>query len=505
MSLSFEDLLLADAFAERRAEQSRKKLEPYYKDPVAFAHDLIAWPNEGGPTDYQDAILATLPERRKVCVRSCHGAAKTCTEAIAILWFSLTRDAAGVDWKVPTTAGAWRQLEKYLWPEVHKWARSLIWHKLGREPFNRSELQVHGLRLRHGRAFAVASDDPAYIEGAHADSIFYVFDESKSIQPSIFDAAEGAFSGGVGTEAFALATSTPGEPSGRFYDIQAGKPGFEDWYPMHVTLDQAIAAGRVSREWADQRARQWGRESSLYSNRVLGEFHGADEDGLIPLSWVELAVERWRANHDPTTTIDRLGVDVARSGSNQTCIAPRAGQRIVELRYSSHEDTMTTAGRVGGILSANPGAIAVVDTDGVGAGVTDRLREMGHETIAFHGGEKTRKQDKSGELSFLNTRAAAWWALREALDPAGEGAVELPDDPTLLGDLTTPHWDVDSNSRIRIEGKDDIQKRLGRSPDAGDAVVMAFWQPDKPRRRRRMVAAGRLGPAPEQAFSTRWI
>lgn len=481
MSLAFDDLLLVEALAERRAQEERTRLQRYFDDPVAFVHDCIVWPDGGGPVEYQDAVLAALHEHKKVAVRACHGAAKTCTNALAILWFALTRDAAGVDWKVPTTAGAWRQLEKYLWPEIHKWAHHLRWDKLGRAPFGRGELQKQNLHLRHGSAFAVASDDPAYIEGAHADSILYVFDESKSILAATFDAAEGAFSGGDATEAFALASSTPGEPSGRFYDIHTHKPGLEDWHSVHIMLEQAIAAGRVSKEWADQRARQWGPSSALYANRVLGEFHSADEDGVIPLSWVEAAVERWRANEEPSVPIDRLGVDVARSGADQTCIAIRAGQRIVELRFTSHEDTMETAGRVNGLLSAHPCAVAVIDTDGVGAGVYDRLHESTSALVAFHGGAKTRNRDKSRELGFLNVRAAAWWRLRETLDPANGSTVELPDDPVLLGDLTAPHWKIGSNSRIQIESKDDIRKRLGRSTDAGDAVVMAFWTEHKHR------------------------
>jgi hypothetical protein len=61
-------------------------------------------------------------------------------------------------------------------------------------------------------------------------------------------------------------------------------PGLEDWHVRHVTLEEAVAAGRISPDWAEQRARQWGRDSALYANRVLGEFHASDEDSVIPLA-----------------------------------------------------------------------------------------------------------------------------------------------------------------------------------------------------------------------------
>ena len=140
---------------------------------------------------------------------------------------------------------------------------------------------------------------------------------------------------------------------------------------------------------------------------------------------------------------------------------------------------MSTAGRVKGILDANPGAVAVVDTDGVGAGVTDRLREQGRRVEAFHAGGGRRRRDRSGELGFVNVRAGAWWQLREMLE-GPDSDVELPDDPVLLGDLTAPHWWVTSEGKIQLESKAQLKSRLGRSTDAADAVVMAFFRTGAP-------------------------
>jgi hypothetical protein len=211
----------------------------------------------------------------------------------------------------------------------------------------RTELLSLNLKLRHGAAFAVASDQPSLIEGVHADSVLYVFDESKSISADLFDAAEGAFSAARADglpEAFAIAQSTPGEPAGRFYEIHKRQPGLEDWWVRHVTLDEAIAAGRVAADWAARRARQWGPGSALYHNRVLGDFASSDEDGVIPLAWVEAAVDRWRAWDEhgrPDGGSPRVvGVDVARSGADQTVLALRAGWVVEELRHTHREDTM---------------------------------------------------------------------------------------------------------------------------------------------------------------------
>lgn len=424
----------------------------------------------------------------------------TMGEALAVLWFAITRDAAGRDWKCPVTAGSWSQLRLYMWPEIHKWARKLRWEKLHREPFNAREILTTQISLNFGQAFAVASAIPAYIEGVHADSVLYIFDESKSIPVATWDAAEGAFTGAAGTEAMALACSTPGEPLGRFYDIQSRKTGYEDWYPVHIGLQRALDAGRVSPAWAEQRKLQFGENSALYANRVLGNFHTADEDALIPLAWIEAAIERWKATQIrmveeglPMQPLSRVGVDVAAEGEDATVISLVHANRVDEVRIHHGLPITETSGKVLGILQGSLTAEAVIDCDGLGVGVKHTLAEegMADRLISFHAQTPTDRKDRSGELGFDGAKAEAWWMLREALDPEYGPVLELPENPTLMGDLSAPHWTTNKKAQIVIEKKVDVKKRLGRSPDAGDSVVMALWIGTRPRRKRRMVAAGR--------------
>ena len=452
----------------------------YRADPVAFVHDAFNWRENEKPTAYQDEILAVLPTEKRVTVRGPHGLGKTSLAAWFILWFALTRD--GEDWKCPTTASSWRQLSKFLWPEVAKWSRRLRWDLIGRQMFDkRTELQNLNLKLSTGEAFAVASDNHELIEGAHADSLLYIFDESKAIKPEVFDAGEGAFSGGDATEAFALSISTPGEPQGRFYDIHSRKPGYEDWWVKHVTLEEAISAGRISQEWAEQRKKQWGEKSAVFQNRCLGEFCASDEDSIIPLAWIELANERWADWNESKewAPFTGVGVDVSRSqNGDKTCLALRHEKVITELRRSTEVDVMNITGKVAGILRSRGGQ-AVVDVIGIGAGVVDRLREQKLKVVAFNASESTSAKDRSGELEFLNLRAAAWWNMRELLDPANHEDIALPPDDELIGDLTAPHWKVTSGGKIQVESKDEIRKRLGRSTDTGDPVVMIFNKEEK--------------------------
>jgi hypothetical protein len=340
------------------------------------------------------------------------------------------------------------------------------------------------LKLAEGAASAVASSKPELIEGAHADSLLYLIDEAKIVMDGVWDAIEGAFSGGRTEgypEAFALAISTPGAPVGRFYDIHKRGPGLEDWWTRHVTLDEAIAAGRISKQWAEQRKKQWGKDSALYANRVLGEFHASDEDSVIPLAWVEAAIERWHAwdqdGRPPVEGRQFIGVDVARGGSDSTVLAHRTGPLVASLEVHDREDTMQTTARVQGAVNTRKGAVPAVDSIGVGGGVVDRLRELHIPVLPYTGAAKTKHRTRDGSFGFVNVRSAAYWHARELLDPAFDAEVILPDDDLLVSDLTAPTWDTTTGlpPKIQVEKKEDLVKRLGRSPDRGDAVVMALW------------------------------
>jgi hypothetical protein len=453
-------------------------------DPVRWAEDCLDFGPGGGLADYQRDVLAAIPARRRVAVRAPHGAGKTGLAAQALLWFATTREAAGIDWKVITTASAWRQLTIYLWPEVHKWVHRIRWDVVGLPPFDsRRQLLEQQLKLSHGLAAAVASDQPSSIEGAHADSILYIFDEAKAIPAATFDAAEGAFAGGKQAglpEAFALAISTPGAPLGRFYDIHRRGPGLDDWWARHITLAEAVAAGRVDAGWAAQRALLWGFESGMYANRVLGEFHAGAEDAVIPLAWLEAATDRWHvwadAGRPGLEEPHLVGVDVARGGGDETVLAFRRGPCVTHLESHHAEDTMRTTARVQAALLSGSSR-AVVDSIGVGAGVVDRLRELRENVVAYTGSAKSSARTRDRTHGFVNTRSAAWWRLRELSDPAFGPEVMLPPDEVLLSDLSAPSWGEVTGvpPRIAVEPKERVVARLGRSPDRGDAVVMAFW------------------------------
>jgi hypothetical protein len=282
-------------------------------------------------------------------------------------------------------------------------------------------------------------------------------------------------------EAKALCISTPGEPSGQFYDIHSKKVGYEDWLVRHVKVEEAIAAGRISAKWVRQRAKQWGVDSSIFQNRVLGEFADMTEEGVIPLSWIRLAHKRWSNWYAKGGgSIIRggkqtIGVDVARSGEAKTVLALRNALIISGIHVYSKLPLTSIAGH---IQALSKGRYIHIETDGgLGAGVYDILKEDGVpllRPITVNG--TTHMRDKSNELGFENVRAAMWWNMRELLDPINGEEVMLPPIDLLTSDLSTPRWEMKRNAIVKLESKVNIELRIGRSTDYGDAVCLAFWK-----------------------------
>ena len=123
-------------------------------------------------------------------------------------------------------------------------------------------------------------------------------------------------------------------------------------------------------------------------------------------------------------------------------------------------------------------ATVVLDLGGGYGGPTyEHLKANSIEVVGYRGAEKTNKRSANGKHKFTNKRSAALWLFREALDPGQPGGspIALPDDSVLVADLTAPTFEPTPNG-IKVETKEDVCARLGRSTDRGDAVIMAWFE-----------------------------
>ena len=329
-------------------------------------------------------------------------------------------------------------------------------------------------------------------EGIHAPHLLMIFDEAPGVARDIWEAAEGSLSG---EHTRMLAIGNPTEPSGPFFDAFAS----ESWHTIHVSClehpnvvkDEQIVAGGVTREWVEDRKRAWGDGSPLYHARVLGEFPQSGDDSLVPLAWLNAAGMGCApagggdggAVPDKGGDAPRLGVDVARYGADETVLVARTGPRVDEIVAMRGADLMQVAGRVQAFAKAKgiDAKNVFVDEIGIGSGVVDRLHEQKFRVtpVNFGAGADDREH-------YANVRAECYWRLREALEPR-EGRTEpclaLPDAGvwrSVRGQLTAIRYTFTSKGQIKIEEKDAIRKRTGRSPDHADALALTYATVPRP-------------------------
>ncbi len=212
-----------------------------------------------------------------------------------------------------------------------------------------------------------------------------------------------------------------------------------------------------------------------------GDFLAARQDDewqILPAAWVEAAMRRWRPAPPESAPMCAIGVDVARGGADQTVLAIRHDNWFAPLVVKPGAETPLGTDVAGLVVACRrDSALPVIDMGGgYGGAVIEHLAGANAiQCIGFVPAGASTARTADGQLRFANKRAEAWWKFREALDPSGADAVEmqLPNDPILLRDLTAPTFRVGPRG-IQVEAKDEIKARLGRSPDRGDAVVLAW-------------------------------
>lgn len=255
------------------------------------------------------------------------------------------------------------------------------------------------------------------------------------------------------------------------YKGETIKPRSRTFIPARVTDNPYLMATDYTSQL--QNMPEPLRSQLLYGDHSIGLMDAAFQ--VIPTSWVRAAQQRW---HDGRVSdeVTAIGTDVAQGGSDLTTFAPRYGDWVDRLEQIPGEqvpDAQINATHVTRVLTN--GGYAVIDIDGIGASTYFLLKPSAkHRVRPFAGSAPTTWRDRARLMFFRNTRAAAYWNLREMLDPSSSRQIALPPGQRLLADLTAPRW-FKAGDKVQLEKKEDIHKRLGRSPDEGDAVVMAFW------------------------------
>ena len=197
-------------------------------------------------------------------------------------------------------------------------------------------------------------------------------------------------------------------------------------------------------------------------------FQTSGEDSLIKPEDVT-AARKFKAPKQKQANL--VGVDPARFGKDRTSICWRNGRDAYEINYHSKKDTMEVAGICAKILKDECIDRMFIDIGGLGAGVVDRLHELGYYTVVtgVNFGERAIKSER-----YVNKRAEMWGEMGNWLK---EGHCSIPSNDELHADLVGPQYGYDSAGRMKLESKDDMMKRGLRSPDGADALALTFAYP----------------------------
>lgn len=199
---------------------------------------------------------------------------------------------------------------------------------------------------------------------------------------------------------------------------------------------------------------------------------------VIPTAWVLAAQERWAARPPAGLAMTAMAMDPGGGGADNVAIAARYGGWYAPVVAVPGKEAATGNTQAGLVVAHRRDRCPVIVDVGGGYGNSsiERMQDNAIAAIPYNGAGASMGHTRDGSRkAFFNKRAETWWRFREALDPDQEGGsiIALPDDPELRADLTAPCLKADA-LKIKIEPKEDIKARLGRSPGKGDAVVMAL-------------------------------
>ena len=423
----------------------------------------------------QREIVEALRNYKEVAVRSCNASGKTFIAARIVHWWLIGNPFS----IVITTAPTGRQVKEILWREI----RAAVVGK----PIYPSENILETKINIDDRWFALglSTDEPDQFQGFHSPNLLVIVDEASGVDDIIFEAIDSLKPNKI------LLIGNPLRNTGRFaqcfkdplvhkiyisaFDTPnlkaSGYDNFEkfkvDWETKganyFLNKNQIVIPGLISLDDVVKFAQRYGIESDVFKVRVLGEFPKADAESLIVIDEIAKAMEReisvlpeWEK---------KMGVDVARYGTDRTVIIIRQMEKVLRKEVVVQQDLMAIVGYVIKIAkeeNIRPENI-FIDVIGIGAGVVDRLREQGWRVNGINTALSANDKEH-----YANLRAELGAQLKEWLKTA-----QLPKDDDFY-EMANIKYKFTSKGQLILESKEEMKKRGLPSPDVFDALCLTF-------------------------------
>ncbi len=504
----YDDAAVAAAELElrRRIRDAYGPHIEYQSDPIGWARDRLGIPehmlrwslNPGyeahvwdGTPDPLATAFEAIRDWQDAAIESATGVGKSYGAAILILWFL----ACFEDCQVFTFALTSDQLKLFIWRNITElWPRFHSW-------FPAAEITSLCIRMRggiddtwsaHGRPVQLKAGETvaSRAQGMHEEHMLLVYEEAAAMEWAIIEAGRNTTTRPHNLRLF---IGNPNHQLDSLHrisqqsDVVAVRASALD-HPNVVSGNPDTIPGTISAEKLESRRREYGETSPLYLSRIRGISPEQAANALIRLEWLKAANIRYQARAQAGTLPTMLsgrGVDAANSEhGDRACIVDFKGNACTRVEAFQCPDSNQLGARIAheARLSGLEHRRIGVDAIGVGAGTVNKARELGVIVQAIYAGSKpvsTALKLPDGRViewgpdtnRFQNVRGQMYWQTREDLR---SNLIDVPEDRELWEELTAFTFE-DDGKVVKLEPKEDVKLRLGRSPDKADAFVMANW------------------------------
>lgn len=480
-------LLLAADRLENTAEDEKTAVA-YLADPARWVDDKLGeylWSR-------QVDIASSVRDQRLTAVQSCHGTGKSFVASRLTAWWLDTHPPGEAF--VVTTAPTGDQVKAILWAEINK---AFAKAEARGTPFpgriNETDWKFDKFLVAFGRK---PSDyNPHAFQGIHAKYVLVILDEACGIPKQFWTAALAI---ATGAHCRILAIGNPDDPgshfaqvctSGRWNTIKIAAQDTPNFTGEAVPAD--LADMLVSRAYVQDMADEFGTESPTYLSKVDGEFPSDADDGVVRLSKLMACTREPNQPYPPARLVPvELGVDLG-AGGDETCIRERRGLVAGREWRNREKDSEKVVDQIVQAIRATGATRVKVDSIGIGWGIVGSLRTRrkqglhGAEVVGVNVSEASTQPEKYARL-----RSQIWWEVGRQLSEDGGwdlSQLDTTDRDRLVSQLTAPKYSLDATGRIVVEKKEETKKRLGRSPDNADALLLAFYTPLVPKPGIRIV------------------
>lgn len=470
-------------------ESAIKNIERWRFEPrgiLQFADEQFNFSPDPWQEEALLAFASPRPEHRRISLQACVGPGKTAVEAVAGWWFLGVQGDALEHPQGAAFAITGDNLRDNLWKEFAKWQKrsrylSAAFTWTSKRIFANDEPETWFLSARSWAKTANSDEMGATLSGLHSKYVLVLGDETGAIPTAILRAGEQALAQAGGGFAKFLQAGNPVSLEGMLH--AAANDLRHLWHVVRITGDpddpkawvHNARVGEEPKRWAQEQIDTYGRENPWVKSYILGMFPPQSINALLGIEDVEAAMKRFYRQDSYEWAQKRIGVDVARFGDDRTVLFPRHGVQAFSPIVMRVQNTMQIAGRI--VLSINKWApdgdilVFIDDSGHWGHGVVDSLTTGGYPVRAVVA------EAQAFDPRYYNRRAEMGFGLADWVKAGGA----LPSEPKeLVAELTASTYTF-HKGKLMIEPKDQVKRRLGRSPDLADGLAETFAEPDMPR------------------------